>query len=140
MQIHQRIKLVTLVEGDPKAPFLIATTPKCRGGRSSFLWIAPVYPWSLPYSASIHTLYCWVLSKKFQGPFFESLVWHDLGLNSGLPDHWRTLYSLVDWPATPKDTESKFYKKRQVWFGWVGFYGISTIVGYLMLNPLCDCW
>ena len=21
-------------------------------------------------------------------------------------------------------------------FGWVGFYGISTIVGYLMLNPL----
>ena len=22
------------------------------------------------------------------------------------------------------------------WFGWVGFYGISTIVGYLMPNPL----
>ena len=21
-------------------------------------------------------------------------------------------------------------------FGWVGFYGISTIVGYLILNPL----
>ena len=21
-------------------------------------------------------------------------------------------------------------------FGWVGFYGISTIVGYLMSNPL----
>ena len=23
-----------------------------------------------------------------------------------------------------------------IWFGWVGFYGISTIVGYLMPNPL----
>ena len=22
-----------------------------------------------------------------------------------------------------------------IWFGLVGFYGISTIVGYLMLNP-----
>ena len=25
---------------------------------------------------------------------------------------------------------------RYIWFGWVGFYGISTIVGYLMPNPL----
>ena len=25
---------------------------------------------------------------------FESLVWLDLGLNSGLPSHWRTLYPL----------------------------------------------
>ena len=24
-----------------------------------------------------------------------------------------------------------------IWFGWVGFYGISTIIGYLMPNPLC---
>ena len=23
-----------------------------------------------------------------------------------------------------------------IWFGWVRFYGISTIVGYLMANPL----
>ena len=23
-----------------------------------------------------------------------------------------------------------------IWFGWVGFYGISNIVGYLMPNPL----
>ena len=25
---------------------------------------------------------------------------------------------------------------KYIWFGLVGFYGISTIVGYLMLNPL----
>ena len=37
-------KLVTVVEGNQKAPFSIATTPRCRGGRYSFLWIAPFYP------------------------------------------------------------------------------------------------
>ncbi len=38
------VKLATVVKGDPKAPFLIATTPKCRGGHYSFPWIAPHYP------------------------------------------------------------------------------------------------
>ncbi len=33
---HENIKLATIVEGDPKAPFSIATTPRCRGGRYSF--------------------------------------------------------------------------------------------------------
>ena len=37
-------KLATIVEGDPKAPFSIATTPRCRGGRYSIPWIAPLYP------------------------------------------------------------------------------------------------
>ena len=30
------IKLATIAEGNPKAPFSIATTPRCRGGRHSF--------------------------------------------------------------------------------------------------------
>ena len=38
------VKLATIVEGDPKAPFSIATTPRCRGGRYSIPRIAPVYP------------------------------------------------------------------------------------------------
>ena len=33
------VKLATLVEGDPKAPFSIATTPRCRGGRYPFHWL-----------------------------------------------------------------------------------------------------
>ena len=40
-----------VVEGDPKAPFSIATTPRSRGGRYSFPWIAPLYLWSVPYNA-----------------------------------------------------------------------------------------
>ena len=39
-----KVKLATIVEGDLKAPFSIATTPRCSGGRYSFPWIAPLYP------------------------------------------------------------------------------------------------
>ena len=52
---HHRIRWTTpiyiVVEGDPKAPFSIAYYTKCRGGRDSFPWIAPLYPWSVPYNA-----------------------------------------------------------------------------------------
>ena len=43
-----KVKLVTLVESDPKAPLSIATTQRCRGGCYSTPWIAPLYPWFLP--------------------------------------------------------------------------------------------
>ena len=33
-----------VVKEDPKAPFSIATTPKCREGYYYFPWIAPFYP------------------------------------------------------------------------------------------------
>ena len=33
-------KLATSVEGDPKAPFSIGTSPMCWGGRYFFLWVA----------------------------------------------------------------------------------------------------
>ena len=32
----KEVKLAILVEGDPKAPFSLATIPGCRGGRYSF--------------------------------------------------------------------------------------------------------
>ena len=39
-----KVKLATIVEGNEKAPFSIATTPRYRGGRYSFPWTAPLYP------------------------------------------------------------------------------------------------
>ena len=39
-----KVSLVTVVDGDQKAPFSITTTPRRRGGRYSFPWIAPLYP------------------------------------------------------------------------------------------------
>ena len=38
------IKLVTVVEGELKAPFSIGTTRMCRGGHYSFPRIASLYP------------------------------------------------------------------------------------------------
>ena len=46
-----KVKLATLVKGDSKALFLIATTPRYRGEHYSFPWIALLYPGSLPYIA-----------------------------------------------------------------------------------------
>ena len=43
--------LVTVVDGDQRAAFSIATTPKRRGGRNSFSWIAPLFSWYIPYNA-----------------------------------------------------------------------------------------
>ena len=63
-----------LVEGDQKVPFSIATTPRCREGGYSFPWIAPLYPWYVPYNAECS-------ARIYEVPFFESLVWLDLGLN-----------------------------------------------------------
>ena len=98
-----KVKLVILVKGDPKAPFSIATTPRCRGGHYSISWITPLYPWSLPYSAE-----CW--ARRHQVPFFGSLVGLDQGFNPGLQDHWQTLYSLGQWPVESKPA-SLFLKK-----------------------------
>ena len=84
-------KCTTLIEGDPKAPFSIATTERCKGERYTILWIAPFCPWSLPYNA--------VLSKAASTTIFESLVWLDLGIKPSLPDHWWTFYSLGQRPS-----------------------------------------
>ena len=32
----------TIIRGNPRAHFSIATTPKCRGGHHSFPWIVPL--------------------------------------------------------------------------------------------------
>ena len=42
-----KIKLVTIVKGNPKVLFSIPTTPKRRGGRYSIRWINLLYSWSL---------------------------------------------------------------------------------------------
>ena len=42
--IDKKVKLATLVKGDPKAPFSIATKLRCKGGCYSIPKIAPLYP------------------------------------------------------------------------------------------------
>ena len=57
-----KLKLTTVVEDDLKAPFSIVTTPWCRGGGYLFPWIAPLYPWNLPYNAEC-------LARRYPVPF-----------------------------------------------------------------------
>ena len=49
--MEYKSKLATVVESDQKAPFSIASTPRCGGGRYSFPWIAPLYSSYVPYIA-----------------------------------------------------------------------------------------
>ena len=60
--------MATVDEGDQKAPFSIATTPKCRRGRYSFPWIAALYPWYVPYIS--------VKQGGIKVPFLS--LWYDL--------------------------------------------------------------
>ena len=45
-----KIQVGNCSRGWPKG-FTIATTPRCRRGRYSIPWIAPLYPWSVSYNA-----------------------------------------------------------------------------------------
>ena len=74
----KNVKLATVVEGNPKGPFSIATTPICREGITSF-------PGSLHFTLDPYLI---MLCAKQGGIkyHFESLVWLDLGLNPGLLD------------------------------------------------------
>ena len=56
------VKLAIVVDGDPKDFFSIANTPRCRGGRYSFPWIAPLYPYFKMMSAKQGSIKCYFLS------------------------------------------------------------------------------
>ena len=53
-------KLVTIVEGNLKAPFSIATTPRCRGGRYSFPGTVLYRNTRNQLTVSKYNCLCWV--------------------------------------------------------------------------------
>ena len=72
----KKVKLTTSVEADLKALFSL----RCRGGNYSIPWIAPLYPWSLPYNAEC-------LARQHQVPFFLifGMIWLEIELWSPRP-------------------------------------------------------
>ena len=66
-----KVKLATVVKGDLKAPFSIATTLRCRGGCNSFPRIAPLY-------LDTYLIFLSVLQGGIKYHFLR------LGLNPGL--------------------------------------------------------
>ena len=79
---------MTIVEGNTKVPFSIATTPRCRGGGYSISWINLSYPWYVPYHVEQY-------ARKYQVRFFKSLVL------------WRERFSLI--PKRGSTGESFFF-------------------------------
>ena len=43
------MKLAIVVKGDQNVPLSIVTMLRCRGECYSFPWVAPPYPWSIPF-------------------------------------------------------------------------------------------
>ena len=70
--------LETIVEGDPKAPFSTATTPR-RRGKPLFLSLDCS---TLPL---ICTLYCWVLSKEVSSTIFKVIGMTQTGIEPRSP-------------------------------------------------------
>ena len=84
-----KVKLTTIVEGDLKAPFSIATTPRCRGGHYSIPWIASLYSWSLPYNAEF-------LAQRYQVTFFWVFGMTQPGIEPQSPEP--LVNTLLIWP------------------------------------------
>ena len=61
-----KVKLAILVEGDPKAPFSIATTPKCKG--------ATPFPGLLHFTFDPYLIMLSVNQGSIKNHFFLSLV------------------------------------------------------------------
>ena len=73
-----KVKLATVVKSDQKAPFSIATTPRCRGGCNFFSLDCSTLPLSL-------TLYCWVLSKEVSSTIFKVFGMTQPGIEPRFP-------------------------------------------------------
>ena len=104
--------MATIVEGDLKAPF------SCRGERYVFPWIAPLYPWSLPYNA---------VSVKQGGIKYHFLsFWYDsTGIDPKSPEPLGNTLTLM-----PK---SGYSTAKICTIGLNFLYcGISTFIGYSM--------
>ena len=83
----------------------------------------------------IHILYSTLLHLIYQKFICKSNEYYGLKVIF--------LYNLVGWILWHINHCRLFNAKSSLYiyikyirFSWVGFYGISTIVGYLMLNPL----
>ena len=87
--------MATFVEGDLKAPFSIATTLRCRGGWYSIPRIAPLYLWSLLYSAKCGNIKYHFLSLWYDSTWDWTLVSWTIGEHSTHHHHHVVLLARI---------------------------------------------
>ena len=76
------VKLATLAEGDPKAPFSIATALRCVGGRNSFPWIVPLYFYFIMLSVKQGSIKCHFLCLWYESTWDWILISRTIGEHS----------------------------------------------------------
>ena len=70
------------VDGEPKAPFSIATTPRFMEGHYSIPWIAPLYPYFIMLSVKEGGIKYHFLSLWYDSTLDWTPVWQTLGEHS----------------------------------------------------------
>ena len=107
-----KVKLVTLVEGDPKAPFSIATTLRCREGATPF-------PGLLHFTLDPYLI---LLSFKKGGVNYHFLsLWYDLTRD------WTQVSRTISESSTD-------YANEQLNKNTESFYFITLVFNFLLRN------
>ena len=95
-------------EGNPKAPFSIATTPMFKGGHYSFPWIAPLYPDTYLIMLSIkqgdikyYFLTLWYNSTWDWTPVFWAIGEHSTTRSLELSSSCRAISTDIPDPLSP---------------------------------------
>ena len=110
-------KVGILNRGWPKVLFSIDSTPRCRGERYFFPWIAPLYPWSEPYNSVEY--HFWVLGMNQPG--IESRVSRAIG------EHSTTIYMyMCMYPLARTHTHIFSRVSGGFWFFIVLFFSFYT--------------
>ena len=123
--------MATVVEGDMKAPFSIATTPRCRGGNFSFS--------GLLYFTLILTLQCWVFSKEVPSNIFLSLwydpTWEWTLVSRAIGEHWINgdFVGGAFW-TQPEELFSQTYSFRSIKISLIITYLFWILVGLKVLT------
>ena len=95
------MKLATVVEGDLKVPFSIATIPRCEGRHNSFLRIAPLYFWYSPV-LYIYKIIIFTNPTARVGYDTRSIFkWSLMGLNSEFSFSWTSCLTKVEELSLP---------------------------------------
>ena len=120
MSVHTRThfiyKLVTIVKGDPKAPYSLATTLRCRRGHYSF-------PWIDQFTLDSYLIMLSVKQGFMRYQFFESLVKLNLGLYPGFLGHWMNTL-----PSRPMRAEDRYIFMQAWWYQ--NSAGVSWVCGH----------
>ena len=69
-----------------------------------------------------------MLSKEASSTIFESLVWLALGLNLGLPGHWRTLYPPGQWACYKVNLATVFEGDPKAPFSYI--HNVILVISY----------